>query len=134
MLPHREIFRENQNRALFSAQTGNGNSSSGITTVGHSYPPCSRRRHHRLSTQRLTADLLLPPHLVVEVVKLLEEVVDLAALVVSLGGGEDADLGLLGQVFADAGDGKHDLLHGAVVTHDLGNGDGDKPQRRGTRV
>lgn len=83
--------------------------------------------------QRLTADLLLPPHLIVEVVKLLEEVVDLAPLVIPLCAGEDANLGLLSQVFADVGDGKHNLLHGAVVTHNLGNRGGNKPQQRQRR-
>ncbi len=68
---------------------------------------------------KLTADLLLPPHLIVQVVKLLEEVVDLAALVVSLGGGEHTHLGLRGEVLADAGDRKHYLLHGAVMSHNL---------------
>lgn len=80
--------------------------------------------------QRLTADLLLPPHLIVEVVKLLEEVIDFAALVVPLGAGEDANFGLFGQVFADVGDWKHNLLHGAVMTHDLGNRGGNNPQLR----
>lgn len=79
---------------------------------------------------RLTADLLLPPHLIVEVVKLLEEVVDLAALVVSLGGGEHTHLGLLSEVLADVGDWKHDLLHGAVVTHNLANRDPVNPHYR----
>lgn len=69
--------------------------------------------------ESLTTYLLLPAHLVVEVVELLEEVVDLTALVVPLGGGEDADLGLLRQVLADVRDGKHNLLHGAVVAYDL---------------
>ena len=67
----------------------------------------------------LTADLLLPAHLIVEVVELLEEVVDLAALVVPLGGGEHPHLGLQGQVLTDVGDGEHKLLHAAVVTHNL---------------
>lgn len=49
----------------------------------------------------------------------MEEVVHLAALVVSLGGGEHAHLGLLGEVLADVRDWKHDLLHAAVETHNL---------------
>ena len=52
-------------------------------------------------------------------VELLEEVVDLAALVVPLGGGEHPDLGLQGQVLTDVGHGEHQLLHAAVVTHNL---------------
>lgn len=67
----------------------------------------------------LTADFLLPAHLVVEVIKLLEEVVDLAALVVTFRAGEDAHLRLHGQVLADVGHREHQLLHAAVVTHDL---------------
>lgn len=67
----------------------------------------------------LTADHLLPPHLVVEVVELLEEVVHLAALVVSFGGGEHAVLGFLGEVLTDVWHRKHNLLHAAIVTHNL---------------
>lgn len=97
-----------------------------IITIYHPAAGFSRHRRYfspkaRRSECRLTADLLLPPHLVVEVVELLEEVVNLAALVVSLGGGEHAHHGLLREVLADVGDRKHDLLHGAVVTHDLTN-------------
>ena len=66
-----------------------------------------------------TADLLLPAHLVVEVVELLEEVVDLAALVIPLSGGEHPHLGLQGQVLTDVGDREHQLLHAAVMTHNL---------------
>lgn len=74
---------------------------------------------HRKCT--LTADLLLPPHLVVKVVKLLKEVVNLAALVVSFCGGEHTHFGLLCEVLANIRDREDDLLHDAVVAHNLGN-------------
>lgn len=84
---------------------------------------CTSRRlcWRNTGNSRLTADLLLPAHLIVEVVKLLEEVVDLAALVVPLGGVKHAALGLLGQILANVWDGKYNLLHGAVVAHNLAN-------------
>lgn len=139
MLPQREIWRENQNRALFSAQTETEHTD----TQGYCRPsyllwsnnkpyapgPWSQRST-RAGRLWLTADLLLPPHLIVEVVKLLEEVVDLAALVVSLCGGEHTHLGLLGQVLADVGYWKHDLLHGAIMTHNLTNTFMVNPSRR----
>lgn len=67
-----------------------------------------------------TPHFLLPPHLIVQVFKLLEEVVDFAALIVSLRGGEHSDFGLLSQVLADVGYWEHNLLHSAVMTHNLG--------------
>lgn len=69
--------------------------------------------------QSLTADFLLPPHLIVEVLELLEEVVDLAALVVPLSGAEDPRLGLLSQVLAYVGHGEDYLFHGTVMADDL---------------
>lgn len=51
---------------------------------------------------------------------MLEEVVNLAALVVSLSGGEHTHLGLFCEVLADVGHWKHYLLHSAIVTHNLG--------------
>ena len=74
---------------------------------------------HQCKTFYLTAYLLLPAHLIIEVVKLREEIVDLAALVIPLGCSEHARLGLLCQVLTDVGHWKHYLLHGAVVTHNL---------------
>ena len=50
---------------------------------------------------------------------LVEEVRDLRPLLVLLGGVEHPELGLLRQVLTDGVDGKHDLLHAAVITHDL---------------
>lgn len=66
-----------------------------------------------------TSELLLPVHLVKEVFRPQEEVVDLAALLVPLGGVVDAQLGLGGQELADVWHGEHNLLHGAVLTHNL---------------
>lgn len=69
-----------------------------------------------------TSQLLLPVHLIEEVLRLEEEVVDLAALLVPLRGVVDAQLGLLGEELADAGHGEHDLLHGAVRPDNLHSG------------
>lgn len=67
----------------------------------------------------LTAELLLPVHLVEEVLGPQEEVVDLAALLVPLRGVVDSQLGLGRQELADVGHWEHNLLHGAVLTHNL---------------
>lgn len=74
--------------------------------------------------QMFTSELLLPVHLIKEVFCPQEEVVDLAALLVSLCGVVDAELRLCGQELADVWHGEHDLLHGAVLAHNL-NSDGD---------
>lgn len=74
---------------------------------------------HAASCAYSTSELLLPIHLVKEVLCSQEEVVDLAALLVSLSGVVDPQLGLRGQELADVGHREHDLLHGAVLTHNL---------------
>lgn len=89
-----------------------------IDTI-HEPPLLTGSWNHSHPLEILTADLLLPSHLIVEVVKLLEEVVHLAALVVSLGGGENSGLGLLGEVLTDVWNWKHDLLHTPIMTHNL---------------
>ena len=61
----------------------------------------------------------MPLHLAVQEGRLFEEVRDLGALLVLLGGVEHPYLGLFRQVLTDGVDGEHDLLHAAVVTHDL---------------
>lgn len=68
-----------------------------------------------------TSKLLLPVHLVKEVFCSQEEVIDLAALLVSLCGVVDAQLGFGGQELADVWHGEHNLLHGSVLTHNLNN-------------
>lgn len=66
-----------------------------------------------------TAQLLLPIHLIEKVLRAQEEVIDLAALLISLGGVVDPQLGFLGEELADVGHGKDDLLHGAIESYDL---------------
>ena len=66
-----------------------------------------------------TSQLLLPVHLVEEILGAQEEVVDLAALLVALSGVVDAQLGLLREELADVWHREDYLLHGAVQTHDL---------------
>lgn len=70
----------------------------------------------------LTAELALPLHLVVQERGLVEEIAHFAALLVLLGGGEEPVLGLLCQELADGGHREHDLLHAAVLPHDLDKG------------
>lgn len=67
-----------------------------------------------------TSELLLPVHLVEEVLGAQEEVVDLAALLIPLRGVVNAQLGLLGEELANAGHREDDLLHGPVQSDDLG--------------
>lgn len=67
----------------------------------------------------LTAELALPLHLVVQEGGLVKEVAHFAALLVLLGGGEEPVLGLLCQELADAGHREHNLLHAAVLPHNL---------------
>lgn len=66
-----------------------------------------------------TSQLLLPIHLIEEVLRAQEEVIDLTALFVPLCGVVDAQLGLLGEELADVGHGEDDLLHGAIQPYDL---------------
>lgn len=66
-----------------------------------------------------TSKLLLPIHLTEEVLCSQEEIVDLTALLVSLCGVVDPKLGLRGQEFTDVGHGENNLLHGAVLAHNL---------------
>lgn len=66
-----------------------------------------------------TSQLLLPIHFIEKVLGAQEEVIDLAALLVSLGGVVDPQLGLLGEKLADVGHGKNDLLHGAIESYNL---------------
>lgn len=73
----------------------------------------------------LTAELLLPVHLVEEVLGSQEEVIDLAALLVPLSGVVDPQLGLGCQKFADVGHREHNLFHCAVLTHNLGQKKGE---------
>lgn len=67
----------------------------------------------------LTPQLLLPLHLSVQERRLLKEVRDLWPLLVLLRGVEDSELWLLGEKLADGMNRKHDLLHAAVLTHNL---------------
>lgn len=67
----------------------------------------------------LTPDFLLPLHLIVEVLCLLEEVVHFAALFVPFSHREHPALGLPRQVFTYVGDRKDYLLHGPVVPDNL---------------
>lgn len=68
-----------------------------------------------------TSQFLLPVHLIEEVLGAQEEVIDFAALFVSLRGVVYTQLGLLCQELADVGHGEDDLLHGAVQAHNLSN-------------
>lgn len=77
------------------------------------HPPGEPEEH------RHAAQLPLPLHLVVQEAGLLEEVAHLAALLVLLRGGEDTVLRLLRQVLTDGMHWEHNLLHAAVITHDL---------------
>lgn len=61
-----------------------------------------------------TSQLLLPVHLIEEVLRAQEEVIDLAALLITLCGVVDAQLGLLGEELTDVGHRKDNLLHGAI--------------------
>lgn len=81
-------------------------------------------------TSRLlsTSQLLLPVHLIEKIFRAQEEVVDLTALLVALGGVVDSQLGLLGEELADVGHGEHNLLHGAIQSHNL---DTPTPEARG---
>ena len=80
---------------------------------------------HRTNAQKslqphvFTSKFLLPLHLRKHVLVTVEEVGDLGALVVALRRVVDARLGVRCDVLADLGDREHDLLHGAVVPHDL---------------
>lgn len=67
----------------------------------------------------LTPQLLLPLHLSVQEGGLFKKLCDLWPLLVLLGGVEDSDLGLLGQKLTDGMNRKHDLLHAAVLAHNL---------------
>lgn len=66
-----------------------------------------------------TSQLLLPIHLIKKIFRSQEEVVDLAALLVTLGGVVDSQLGLLGEELADVWHGEDNLLHGAIQSHNL---------------
>jgi len=67
----------------------------------------------------LTAQFLLPLHLVVEEGRLVEEITDFAALLILLRRGEESVLGLLGEELADARHWEDYLLHAAVQAHNL---------------
>lgn len=67
----------------------------------------------------LTAQFLLPFHLVVEEGRLVEEITDFAALLILLRGGKEPVLGLLGEELADARHGEDYLLHASVQAHNL---------------
>lgn len=66
-----------------------------------------------------TSQLLLPVHLVEEILRAQEKVIYLAALLVPLGGVVHSQFGLLCEELADVGDRKHYLLHGAIQTYNL---------------
>lgn len=66
-----------------------------------------------------TSQLLLPVHLVEEVLGAQEEVIDLAALLVALRGVVHPQLGLVGEELTDVGHGEDYLLHGAIQPHNL---------------
>lgn len=78
-------------------------------------PVITLHEKHRI----FTSELLLPVHLIKEVFRSQKEVIDLAALLISLCGIVDAQLGLCGQELADVWHWEDDLLHGAVLTHNL---------------
>lgn len=67
----------------------------------------------------LTAQFLLPFHLVVKEGRLVEEITDFAALLVLLRGGEEPVLCLFGEELADARHREDYLLHASVQTHNL---------------
>lgn len=67
----------------------------------------------------LTSDLLLPFHLVVEIFRLLEEVVHLASLLIPLRCVEHSVLGFPSEEFTDVGDRENNLLHSPVMPHNL---------------
>lgn len=67
----------------------------------------------------ITSQFLLPVHLIEEVFRTQEEVINLAALLVPLGGVVDTQLGLLGEKLADVGHRKDYLLHGAIQPYNL---------------
>ena len=64
----------------------------------------------------LLPEFALPLHLIPHGVDRIEEIGDLAILLVLLRGQKYALLGFLGQILAYGGHGKHNLLHGAVLT------------------
>lgn len=66
-----------------------------------------------------TSQLLLPVHLIEEVFRAQEKVIDLAALLIPLCGVVDSQFGLLGEELADVGHRKDYLLHGTIQSYDL---------------
>lgn len=66
-----------------------------------------------------TSQLLLPVHLIKEVLRAQEEVIDLAALLIPLCGVVDTQLGLLGEELTDVGHREDYLLHGAIQSYNL---------------
>lgn len=73
----------------------------------------------RVCVCEITSQLLLPVHLVEEVLRPQEEVVNLAALLIPFCSVVDTQLGLLGEKLADVGHWKDDLLHGAIQPYNL---------------
>lgn len=72
-----------------------------------------------------TSQLLLPDHFVKEVLGAQEEIIDLTALLVTLGGVVHTQLGLLSEELTDVGHREDYLLHGAVKTHNLSTAKGE---------
>lgn len=66
-----------------------------------------------------TSQLLLPIHLIEEILRAQEEVIDLATLLISLCGVVYTQLGLLSEELADVGHREDDLLHRAIQPHNL---------------
>lgn len=66
-----------------------------------------------------TSQLLLPIHLIEEIFRAQEEVIDLATLLISLCGVVHTQLGFLSEELADVGHRKDYLLHCAIQPYDL---------------
>lgn len=67
----------------------------------------------------LTSEFFLPVHLIEEILRSQEEVVDLASLLVSLCGVIHPQLRLHGQKLADVGHGENNFLHRTILAHNL---------------
>lgn len=81
--------------------------------------PCDPAPPLPFPTFPLTSDLLLPFHLIVEIFRLLEEVVHFASLLIPLRRVEHSVLGFPSEELTDVGDREHNLLHCPVVPHNL---------------
>lgn len=126
MVPQRDIRRENQ-YSTGMPKTHKHHTKPGVKLLAqthicinsHFWVSALQTLSHTTPGPILTAKFFLPFHFVVQEGGLLEEVCDLAALLVLLRGSKHTELRLLRQELADGMNRKHYLLHAAVVPHNL---------------